>query len=122
MAAKKKKPTKKALQELSELGDEIEAHAKEEDEDIETWWGSLTKKEQLQAFYAVTKRLHHGELENEGSFRYVLFTVFGFGPEAYALGMRSGYMELHNSIEHNTRENLKRKLRLAFEVNKIEEK
>ena len=64
----------------------------------ESYWNSLSKEQQLDAFCAVVRRLYKGELELEGSYRYVLYDVFGFGPEAYVSAQMSGYLDLHNSI------------------------
>ena len=62
------------------------------------WWESLSQEEQMKAFYSVVKRIVQGELEDKGSYRYVLYDVFGFGPESYGMGMNCGYMALHNAI------------------------
>lgn len=64
----------------------------------EAFWNSLTKEQQLQAFCAVSRRIRKGEIERQGSYRYVLYQVFGFGPEAYAPAMYAGYMDIHNAI------------------------
>jgi hypothetical protein len=64
----------------------------------EAFWESLTKEQQLQAFCAVSRRIRKGEIELGGSYRYVLYQVFGFGPEAYAPAMYAGYMDIHNAI------------------------
>ena len=53
----------------------------------------------MKAFYSVVKRIVDGELVQKGSYRYVLYEVFGFGPESYTLGMMCGFMSLHNNIE-----------------------
>ena len=64
----------------------------------EAFWESLTKEQQLLAFCAVSRRIRKGEIELGGSYRYVLYQVFGFGPEAYAPAMYAGYMDIHNAI------------------------
>lgn len=64
----------------------------------EAFWNNLTPQDKLKAFYAVTKRIHEGDLQDGGSYRYVLYNTFGFGPEAYSLGMESGYFDIHNSM------------------------
>jgi hypothetical protein len=89
---------KKALEELSRLGEEFkESMAKYEKENDE-WWNSLSKEEQMDAFHAVVKRIVQGELRDQGTYRYILYDVFGFGPESYVMGMNCGFMSLHNSI------------------------
>ena len=88
------------LDDISDLQEEIE---KETEIEMNEWWGSLSKDEQMKAFYSVVKRIVDGELVQEGSYRYVLYQVFGFGTESYMLGMMCGYMELHNSIERDVK-------------------
>ena len=86
------------LAELSELQEDIE---KKTESEMDTWWNDLSKEDQMRAFYSVMKRLVDGELNQKGSYRYVLYEVFGFGPESYMLGMMCGYMALHNSIDRD---------------------
>jgi hypothetical protein len=82
-------------QELTRL--QLEAKdAKEEEYDA--YWDSLSYENQLASFYSVVKRIYQGEIKDRGSYRWVLYDVFGFGPEAYTLGMDCGYMYLHNAI------------------------
>jgi Icc-related predicted phosphoesterase len=69
-----------------------------ENKRIDDVWGSLDNSAQMDMFYAVVKRLHQGELVDHGTYRWVLYNVFGFGPEAYEMGMRCGFLNLHNSI------------------------
>jgi hypothetical protein len=64
----------------------------------ETYWNSLSKEEQLKAFCAISRRIHKGELEDRGTYRYVLYEIFGFGPEAYAPAQLSGYLTIHNAL------------------------
>lgn len=66
--------------------------------DNNTWWNNLSESERENAFYAVVKRIHKGEIEVQGSYRYVLYDVFGFGGHMYEAGMDCGYLELHNRI------------------------
>jgi hypothetical protein len=71
---------------------------KSEDAEAEEYWNSLSKDDQMKAFYAVVKRIVKGELKDKGSYRYILYDVFGFGMESYLMGMNCGFMDLHNSI------------------------
>lgn len=64
----------------------------------ESFWNSLSSEEQLWAFCAMIRRLHQGELEDKRSYRGVLYTTFGWGPEAYAAAQCAGYLDIHNSI------------------------
>src|SRR6056300_692376 len=86
------------LSELSEIQEDIE---KQTEADMDEWWNGLSKDDQMKAFYSVVKRLVDGELTQKGSYRYVLYEVFGFDSESYMLGMMCGYMELHNSIKRD---------------------
>lgn len=93
-----KKSLRDSLAELSELQEEIETKTEAE---MDAWWNALPKEDQMKAFYSVVKRLVDGELVQKGSYRYVLYNVFEFGSESYALGMQCGYALLHNSIERD---------------------
>lgn len=90
-----------AMQELSDISQKMEEYNKEVDIEMDEWWNDLSKEEQMKAFYSVVKRLVDGELVQKGSYRYVLYQVFGFEPESYYLGMQCGFMSLHNSIERD---------------------
>ena len=70
----------------------------------EQYWDSLTKEQQLLAFCAVCRRIYKGDIELNGSYRYVLYEVFGFGPEAYAAAQFAGYLAIHNAIFSPERE------------------
>jgi len=87
-----------ALQELSDISQEFEKHRKQHDVEMDDWWNQLTPEEREAAFYSVCKRLHQGELKERGSYRYVLYNVFGFDPGMYMQGMDCGYMALHNAV------------------------
>ena len=90
--------TKKFLQELSDLGQEMEKFQEEYEANNDAWWNGLTEEERKGAFYAVVKRIHKGEIVDKGTYRHVLYNVFGFDAEMYSQGMECGFMELHNSI------------------------
>ena len=68
------------------------------EQDSEAFWNSLSKDDQLKAFCAVSRRIHRGEIVDKGSYRHVLYGVFGFGPEAYAPAQSAGYLDIHNAI------------------------
>ena len=89
---------KKALQELSDLGQEMEKSRKVYEHDNDTWWNGLSEQEREDAFYAVVKRMHKAELQDKGSYRHALYSVFGFDPGMYSRGMDCGFMALHNAI------------------------
>jgi hypothetical protein len=87
--------SKKSMEEISNAF--IEA-MKEIENDQEAYWNSLSKDDQLKAFCAVARRIFKGDIELKGSYRYVLYEVFGFGPEAYAQAQDAGYLAIHNAI------------------------
>lgn len=91
------------MQELSIISQEMEEYDKKVDIEMDEWWNAMPKEDQMKAFYSVVKRLVEGELIQQGSYRYVLYQVFGFDTESYYLGMQCGYMELHNSIERDVK-------------------
>ena len=62
------------------------------------FWNSLSYEDKCNAFHAVVSKIFQGEIREKGTYRYVLYDVFGFGPDMYARGMDCGYMALHNSI------------------------
>jgi hypothetical protein len=76
---------------FNDVMDEIEKNSEE-------YWNSLSKEHQLAAFCAVSRRIHKAEIVDQGTYRYALYDVFGFGPEAYAPAQLAGYLAIHNSI------------------------
>lgn len=71
----------------------------------EDFWNSLNKEQQLDVFCAVVRRIYQGEIIDQGTYRHVLYSVFGFGPEAYAPAQIAGYLTIHNSICDGTSDN-----------------
>jgi hypothetical protein len=88
----------KALQALSEIGQEMEKARIAYEAENDAWWLALSEKEREDAFYAVCKRLYQGELKDRGTYRYVLYNVFGFDHGMYVAGLECGFMALHNAI------------------------
>ena len=89
---------KKALQELSDIGQEMEKTRILHEAKVDKWWDNLTQEERENAFYAVCKRIHKAELKDKGTYRYALYDVFGFDGGMYMDGMDCGFMALHNAI------------------------
>lgn len=85
-------PDYQALQQSYQEGVE------EYERSCDKFWNSLDYEDKLKAFYSVVKRIYAGEVEKNGSYRYVLYDVFGFEADAYGVGMECGYLELHNRI------------------------
>lgn len=65
---------------------------------INKYWESLNQQEKLYAFCAVINQLKEAELDEDRSYRGVLYDKFKFGYEAYGLAQISGFLQLHNSI------------------------
>lgn len=93
------------LSKLHEISRIMQEENLKQEQYVEDMWKSLTHQEQQDCFYAVVKRIHKGEVEDGGSYRYVLYDVFGWGPEAYGMGMSCGYLDLHNQIWNGARIN-----------------
>lgn len=87
-----------ALDKLAEFGQQYQKAMETVKQEQETYWNSLSNEQQLDLFCCVVRRLVDGELKDRGSYRYVLYNVFGFGMESYGLALDAGYMSLHNSI------------------------
>lgn len=88
----------KALQALAEIGQVMEKAKEAYEAGNDAWWQGLSDKEREDAFYAVCKRIFLGDIKYNGSYRYVLYEVFGFDPGMYGAGMDCGYMAIHNAI------------------------
>ena len=83
---------------LEKLRAEMELAKQENEKDVESFWNELSYEDKLRAFYAVTKRIYKAEVEDRGTYRYALYDVFGFGMDAYLLGMDCHYLDLHNLL------------------------
>jgi len=62
------------------------------------YFKSLETDNQLLLFFHITNVIFENYFNDNGSYRGLLYNKFGFGPEAYSLGMDSGMFTLHNSI------------------------
>ena len=112
---------KVTLDEISKAWNEA---MQEVENNSENYWNSLTKEQQLDVFCAVCRRIHRGDIVDKGTYRYVLYNVFGFGPEAYAPAQLAGYLDIHNSIfdaEHDDKLLLKFAKFCGISDNKISE-
>lgn len=77
------------------------------DKESDDFWNKLTYEQKLNAFHSVCKRIYKGDVVEGRSYRGVLYGVFGFGTDAYLVGMECNYMDLHNYIQDGV-ESLKR--------------
>jgi hypothetical protein len=80
------------------ISEEFQRISDAQKETSEEYWNSLSKEHQLMVFCAIARRIYQGELVDRGTYRWVLYDVFGFGPEAYAPAQIAGYLDIHNSI------------------------
>lgn len=62
------------------------------------FFNKLSYNDKLLAFYYIVSHIYQGEIIDKGSYRHILYSVFGFNQDAYALAIDAGYMDLHNSI------------------------
>lgn len=81
-----------------ELSNAFNNAIKEMEKEQEEYWSSLTPEQQLMAFCCISRRIVKGEIQEQGSYRYVLYDIFGWGPEAYLPAQVAGYLTIHNSI------------------------
>jgi hypothetical protein len=88
----------KKLIDFKEISDQFNQIMKEIEDEQEQYWNSLSKDDQLKAFCAVVRRICKAEMVDKGTYRYALYNVFGFGPEAYIQAQDAGYLALHNAI------------------------
>lgn len=96
---------------LVETGNAWMEDMKATEDQQEQFWNSLSKEDQIKCFCAVSRRIYKGEIEDRGTYRYVLYEVFHFGPEAYVQAQDAGYLAIHNTIwdGQDSRENVKMK-------------
>lgn len=93
-----KESNEKIMQELSAIGQEADKIRVHNEERVDAWWDSLSQEEREDAFYSVVKRIYQGEVIERGTYRYVLYDVFGFDGGMYVPGMNCGFMHIHNCI------------------------
>lgn len=62
------------------------------------YYDSLEMDNQLLLFFHITNVIFKNYFKDNSSYRGLLYDKFGFGPEAYSLGMDSGMFSLHNAI------------------------
>ena len=84
--------------ETEKLRQEIEASEEQYKKDAESFWDNLSYDDKLKAFFYVCSKIHKGDVEDQGSYRHVLYQVFNFDMDSYVIGMNCGYMNLHNYI------------------------
>lgn len=80
------------------LSDHMQEAMESYSNEADAFWDALPYEDKLKAFHAVCKRIHKGDVIDRGSYRHVLYNVFGFDFDAYSLGMNCGYLDIHNYI------------------------
>ena len=90
---------KSFLESQEDFAKAMQESAERWDNDCDEYWNKLTYEDKLKAFHSVCKRIYEADVVKEGSFRYSLYEVFEFAPDAYIVGMECGYMDLHNYIQ-----------------------
>lgn len=93
------------MDDLEEIGNMFLDMMDKIKEDSESYWNSLSHDEQLKVFCAVSRRIFDGEIKQRGSYRYVLYNIFKFEPEAYVQAQDAGYLAIHNAIYDGERVN-----------------
>ena len=92
------KDKKSLLNGLDEIREAMQEAQKQYNSDADKFWNELPYEQKLMAFHSVCKRIWQGDVIDEGSYRYVLYHVFGFGMDSYGVGMSCHYLDLHNLI------------------------
>ena len=83
---------------LDNLREVYQESSERYDKEADEFWNGLDYDQKLMAFHSVCKRIWKGDVIDRGSYRYVLYDVFGFGMDAYTVGMDCHYLDLHNFI------------------------
>lgn len=85
-------------EELAEFRKMAEKMAIEHRRREEELWLSLSQEQQLDIFCAIMRRVYQAEIVDKGSYRYALYTIFGFDLDAYGRAMDAGYLDIHNAF------------------------
>ena len=84
--------------EMELLRQEIQESEEQYKKEVESFWDNLSYEDKLKAFSYVCSKIHKGDVEERGSYRYNLYQIFNFDMDSYTIGMNCGYMNLHNYI------------------------
>lgn len=71
------------------FGQELEAR-------LQATWDGLTEEQRLAAAWWLGARLHE-HVKEPGSFRFLIYDRFGFGPDAYVPLCRAGWLQVSNA-------------------------
>jgi len=84
--------------EWQEASNTFRLAAEQYQKECDDLWNSLPYDDRLKLFCAISKLIYEGEIKEKGTYRYVLYDTFGFGPDAYAAAQCAGYLSIHNAI------------------------
>ena len=84
--------------EMELLRQEIQASEEQYKKEVESFWDNLSYDDKLKAFFYVCSKIHKGDVEERGSYRYNLYQIFNFDMDSYTIGMDCNYLNLHNYI------------------------
>jgi len=89
----------------------------------EAAWNNLSDEDKLNIFCAISRKIYQGEIIDSGTYRYMLYEIFKFGPEAYMRAQISGYLSIHNAIyDSSTLSDLMKKFKDFSLENGVDEK
>jgi len=89
----------------------------------EAAWNNLSDEDKLNIFCAISRKIYQGEIIDSGTYRYMLYEIFKFGPEAYMRAQISGYLSIHNAIyDSSTLSDLMKKFKDFSLENCVDEK
>lgn len=80
---------------LSELQEQFEL---DYDARAYEFFDQIRPLDQTRIIYYVVSTIFRGEAVEQGSYRYILYDLFGFGPESYGIGMMAGFLDIHNKL------------------------
>ena len=86
------------MDQLHETGNAFAKAMDEYQQMANSYYSGLEPEEQLWAFCSIVENLSKGELDENRSYRGILYETFGWGPESYAAAQCAGFLGLHNSI------------------------
>ena len=84
--------------EMEKIRKSMDEYQKQYKKDVELFWDNLSYDDKLKAFFYVCSKIHQADVEDMGSYRHCLYSVFGFRADSYTIGMDANYLNLHNYI------------------------
>lgn len=81
-------------EEIKQLRESFGAFQKQQEAEDDAWWDSLDYQGRARAFRQVCKLMHKAEVEDNGTYRWAIYDIFGL---EYGDGL-DHFMILHNLI------------------------